>query len=242
MPRDVRRGQATDESMSALAAAMMSPSPLAGAPAPAATDDGAFDEFVASVRHDETMIAAPRGQTRPDPTAPEPSERKGAACIALITSLHTTGDRKLRCEIANALGSLGDKQAVVPLERLMHDADVQVRRAAAEALVRLGHPKGKALLSAAEKKPKAPLALSGGTSKSKLAGTDRGSLIKLLGALAAVLLLAGGIWMWMSSGPPQKKSTKKGGKKAKVTVSQTQNERAPQNESPTQIELPTQTD
>jgi hypothetical protein len=200
----------------AMAAAMLSPNPLAGAHSPAAPEPLKFHgrtETEGSVTRDDA--AGNPTETKPRSAPRVQSPEKGAACIALITSLHTTSNRKLRCEIATALGALGDRQAVVPLERFMTDPDVQVRRAVAAALVQLGHPKGKSLLAIAEKKPAVSREKS--RTSSSGAGTDRRTMLTIGGALA-VALVAGGFWMWTSSGPveaPPKKGAKKAVTKAK---------------------------
>jgi hypothetical protein len=157
-----------------------------------------------------------------------------AACTALLASL-ATADAQLRCGIATALGKLGDKMALVPLERHLTDQDIRVRRAVAAALVQLGHPKGQTLLDIAERKPAAavikeqrsaaapkprPRASSGG-------GIDGGTLKILGGAVLAIAIAGGGVWYWMSSSPStgskkaksaaaKKAAAKKAAKKTKV--------------------------
>src|SRR5436190_20443077 len=111
---------------------------------------------------------APATPARPKSTSPAPapsaakeepssdaSVETTAACSALLASL-ATADTNLRIEIAAALGKLGDKAALAPLERHLVDKEVRVRRAVAAALVQLGHPKGESLLEIAERKPVAP--------------------------------------------------------------------------------------
>ena len=146
-----------------------------------------------------------------------------AACTALLASL-STADSTLRCEIATALGKLGDKAALGPLDRFMGDPDIRVRRAVAAALVQLGHEKGETLLDIAERVPAAMLiaAAKGSKPAKKSSGgggmnVDPGMLLKLVGGLAAVALVGGGIW-WavtgMGSSGPKPKAGKKSGKSA----------------------------
>jgi hypothetical protein len=150
-----------------------------------------------------------------------------AACTALLASL-ATADAQLRCGIATALGKLGDKMAMIPLERHLSDEDVRVRRAVAGALVQLGHPKGQSLLDIAERKPAAEVlqghraaaapysaprarrASGGGTS------IDSGTLAKVGGAILAIAIAVGGIWYFMnsSSSPGAKKGKSAAAKKA----------------------------
>lgn len=141
-----------------------------------------------------------------------------AACTALLASLGKA-DPMLRCEIATALGKLGDKAAVSPLERHLGDQDIRVRRAVAEALVLLGHPKGKTLLDIAERTPAAsvlmmakpipksrPPMFSGGS------GIDPGTLKKIAIAVLGIAVVAGGGWYLMngtSSKKPKKKAAVK---------------------------------
>ena len=134
-----------------------------------------------------------------------------AACTALLASL-ATADAQLRCGIATALGKLGDKQALVPLERHLSDQDIRVRRAVAAALVQLGHPKGQTLLDIAERKPAAevlqdhraastpysspkPRRSSGGGGS-----IDSATLTKVGGVILALAVAGGGIWYFMNSG------------------------------------------
>jgi hypothetical protein len=138
-----------------------------------------------------------------------------AACMALLASL-ATADAQLRCGIATALGKLGDKQALVPLERHLTDQDVRVRRAVAAALVQLGHPKGQTLLDIAERKPAAAVikeqrALSSPPKPRKSSGGGGldSDMLKKLGIGVLVLGIAGGgIWYWMNSSPPARGSRK----------------------------------
>ena len=180
----------------------------------------------------------------PEPEYSEPTEEElaagttpvetSAACVALLASL-AKADVVLRCEIATALGKLGDKQAMGPLERHMVDPDVRVRRAVAAALVQLGHPKGQSLLDIAERKPakevlvaskppKKPRSSGGGSS------IDGRTLKIVLGAILAVALVGGGAWyFWPSSSGSYGKSkkgkaavTKKAPKKAPVRAKSTE--------------------
>ncbi|MBS0265704.1 MAG: HEAT repeat domain-containing protein [Planctomycetes bacterium] len=117
------------------------------------------------------------------------------ACAALLSSLKTA-DVKLRIDIAVALGKLGDRDAILPLERHMTDADVRVRQAVAAALIQLGHAKGKALLEIAERTPAAQALARGAASsvsprKPTNGGADVARLKKIgVGFLAASLLVA----------------------------------------------------
>jgi hypothetical protein len=146
-----------------------------------------------------------------------------AACTALLASL-ATADAQLRCGIATALGKLGDKAALVPLERHLSDQDVRVRRAVAGALVQLGHPKGQTLLDIAERKPAAAV-----IQEHRAAGTpysppkpkkssggggsiDSGALVKVGGAILAVAIAVGGIWYFMNPSPSS------GGRKGKSSA------------------------
>lgn len=145
----------------------------------------------------------------PDEAGGSSSVETSAACAALLASL-ATADTTLRCEIATALGKLGDKAALGPLERFMVDPDIRVRRAVAAALILLGHPKGATLTSIAERAPAATITASPPVKPAKKkssggggASLDPAMLKKVGGGLAAALLLGGGIWWWMSqpSGP-----------------------------------------
>jgi nucleotide-binding universal stress UspA family protein len=140
-----------------------------------------------------------------------------AACTALLASL-AKADATLRCEIATALGKLGDKEAVLPLERHLGDQDIRVRRAVAGALVLLGHPKGNTLLDIAERTPAASMLMmakpitraksySGGSS------IDSETLKKVGGAIVAIGVIGGGIWFWMNSTPSKSKKGKAAVKK-----------------------------
>jgi nucleotide-binding universal stress UspA family protein len=140
-----------------------------------------------------------------------------AACTALLASL-AKADATLRCEIATALGKLGDQEAVLPLERHLGDQDIRVRRAVAGALVLLGHPKGNTLLDIAERTPAASMLMmakpipkaksySGGSS------IDSETLKKVGGAIVALGVVAGGIWFWMNTTPSKSKKGKAAAKK-----------------------------
>src|SRR5207248_3462305 len=148
-------------------------------------------------------------------------------CTALLASL-AKAEVVLRCEIATALGKLGDKAALGPLERHLGDQDVRVRRAVAGALVQLGHPKGETLLDIAERKPAAAVIASGSAAsiskpkprKSSGGGSsiDSGTL-KLVGAaIVAIGVVGGGIWWWMNSPSSAPKSKKKGTATKKVAT------------------------
>lgn len=179
---------------------------------------------------------APTTPTRPKSNRPtpapvaakeEPSSEPGAetsaACTALLASL-ATADENLRIEIATALGKLGDKAALGPLERHLVDKDVRVRRAVAAALVQLGHPKGRTLLDIAERKPAAPpppSATPAYAPKSKPKSTGGGMSIdgdmlkKLVLGVVAIGIVGGGVWYFFLSGSggsrparkPKKKTT-----------------------------------
>jgi|GEM_PF-5532707 len=187
------------------------------------------DDFEAANQKAVNQHAANQ-QTAADeevPTAEASSEASAsatvetsAACTALLASL-ATADAQLRCGIATALGKLGDKAAMVPLERHLSDQDVRVRRAVAGALVQLGHPKGQTLLDIAERKPAAaviqehrsaytppkPRSSSGGGGGASI---DSGTLVKVGGAILAIAVAAGGIWYFMNPSTPSY-----GGKKGK---------------------------
>lgn len=141
-----------------------------------------------------------------------------AACTALLASL-SKADVILRCEIATALGKLGDKQALGPLERHMVDPDIRVRRAVAAALVQLGHPKGESLLEIAERKPaKAVLAAAKPAPKPRVSSgssIDPKTLKIVLGAILGVAVIGGGVWYFMNSSPstPSKYKKKAGATK-----------------------------
>jgi hypothetical protein len=140
-----------------------------------------------------------------------------AACTALLASL-AKADVALKCEIATALGKLGDKAAMGPLERHLGDSDIRVRRSVAAALVQLGHPKGETLLDIAERKPAHAVIAAGSAasiSRPKPRKSSGGSSIdpgtlKIVGIAVLVIgIIGGGIWWWMSApSVPAKKSKK----------------------------------
>jgi len=183
---------------------------------------------VPATRGDQPAAPAAVATVQPasPPSIPEPEEAEpptvkvetSPACAALLASL-AAADANLRCEIATALGKLGDKAALGPLgplERHMGDKDIRVRRAVAAALVQLGHPKGNTLLGIAERMPASSVLMlakppanirkrsSGGGS------IDQPTLIKVGGGLLAAAVLGGGIWMWMNSAPSTRTKAKKG--------------------------------
>ena len=140
-----------------------------------------------------------------------------AACTALLASL-ATADVVLRCEIASALGKLGDKAALIPLERFMGDQDLRVRHAVASALAQLGHPKGESLLDIAERTPatfvlKAAQPSASSRPRSRAGnGLDAATLKKLCGAVLGLAIAGGGLFFAMGGGQPA--SSKAGRKKA----------------------------
>jgi hypothetical protein len=141
-----------------------------------------------------------------------------AACTALLASL-ATADVVLRCEIASALGKLGDKAALAPLERFMGDQDLRVRRAVASALAQLGHPKGESLLGIAERTPatfvlKAAQPYAPSRPRSRAGnGLDAATLKKLCGAVLGLAVAAGGVFFALNGGPsaPSKAGRKRVG-------------------------------
>src|SRR5262249_45032909 len=154
---------------------------------------------------------APAPEAAPEPEYSEPTEEDlvsgttpvetTAACTALLASL-AKADVILRCEIATALGKLGDKQAMGPLERHMGDQDVRVRRAVAAALVQLGHPKGQTLLDIAERKPAKEVLATKPAPKPRISGGSSidGRTVKIaLGAILAVGLAVGAWQLWPKS-------------------------------------------
>ncbi|MGQ0635223.1 MAG: HEAT repeat domain-containing protein [Planctomycetaceae bacterium] len=148
-------------------------------------------------------VAEPaRDESPPAPVIPDTTD----ACLALTMSL-SSDDIDLRCQAATALGKLGNKMALTPLERLLGDPDVRARRAAAEALIELGHPKGASLRKMAERQPAgtAPTvpAVPAAAPKPTPArqSTNWGALAVPAVAAAALALVGGGVWWWMSSPP-----------------------------------------
>jgi hypothetical protein len=192
---------------------------------------GLFDDAAPTPRSPEP----PRPARTKSPAAAEKSAPTdsaidtSAACSALLASL-ATGDANLRIEIASALGKLGDKLAVEPLETHLVDPDIRVRRAVAAALVQLGHPKGETLLDIAERKPAAavlaaPKWSAGPKPKPKRSGGGMsidGGTVKNLGiALVAIAVVGGGVWYWMNSGssrPSRKPRKAKSGTAKKVAA------------------------
>src|SRR5262245_16520990 len=169
----------------------------------------------------------PRKEKPAPPSAPPLAEREttadnlesattivetSSACTALLASL-ASADVLLRIEIATALGKLGDKQAMGPLERHIGDPDVRVRRAVATALVQLGHPKGQTLLDIAERKPANEVLSAAKSSRSKPrvatgGSIDAGTLKLVAGAVLVIAVVAGGAW-YLMSGPSRPSGTKK---------------------------------
>jgi hypothetical protein len=183
--------------------------PSSPAPAPAAVESE--PESTEATEEDLTNATTPVETT--------------AACTALLASL-AKADVALKCEIATALGKLGDKAAMGPLERHLGDHDVRVRRAVAGALVQLGHPKGQTLLDIAERKPAAAVMASGSAasiSKPKPRRSSGGSSIdpgtlKIVGIAVLVIgIIGGGIWWWMSTPSAPAKKSKKSTATKKVT-------------------------
>lgn len=132
--------------------------------------------------------------------SPSASDTSGA-CGVLITSL-ALPDVDLRCQAATALGALGNKEALAPLERLLTDGEIKVRRAAAEALIQLGHPKGESLRGIAQRPPvDGPAAAKTDRSPPKRArvkgdfGLSLAGSGKLLKGAALVVVLVGGFML-----------------------------------------------
>jgi hypothetical protein len=200
----------------------MNPAPSPKGPARTQTPADRSEKPVAPAAAAATPAAKPSLDVpeAEDEEATVATVETSPACAALLASL-AKADTTLRCEIATALGKLGDKAALVPLERHMVDKDIRVRRAVATALVQLGHPKGETLLGIAERMPAASvlkLANAPVPKAKKSSGggitIDPQSLIKVGGGLLAAALIGGGIWMWMSSSP----SPRGRGKKAKAVA------------------------
>lgn len=193
------------------------PKPSAANPQPAGRKKGP-PQFAAPAPAAAPPVLAftPPEEEEPESTA---TVETSAACTALLASL-ARADATLRCEIATALGKLGDKEAVAPLERHLGDQDIRVRRAVAEALVQLGHPKGKTLLDIAERTPAASvLMMAKPIPKSKPpmfsggAGIDTGTLKVIAGAILGIAIIGGGGWYWMNSTPAKKPKKKAAVKK-----------------------------
>jgi hypothetical protein len=201
--------------------------------APAAVEMDPIEAAVAAERSQPAArksaplkSAMPRKDEPAHPNAPPLAEREttadnldsatvvetSSACTALLASL-AGADAILRIEIATALGKLGDKQAMGPLERHLSDPDVRVRRAVATALVQLGHPKGQTLLDIAERKPANEVLSAAKSSGSKPraaagGGIDAATLKLVGGAVLAIAVVAGGAW-YMLSGPSRPAGSKK---------------------------------
>lgn len=155
----------------------------------------------------------------PAAAAEPPEPAASEACQSLIAAL-ATPDPNALYSVVTALGQLGDRSALGPIERLMGNPEIRVRRAAAEALILLGHPKGDNLLEIAERRVAAnppPPTRSGGYSKARKNRnpTDWGAVLKPGLALLTVAMLGGGIWWWQSRplSTTAKMPAKKGSKK-----------------------------
>lgn len=160
-----------------------------------------------AARRETARSEAPRAKPgRPEAASPQDRPETNDACAALILSL-AAGDVELRCQAATALGALGNAQALPPLERLMIDPEIRVRRAAAEALIQLGHPKGKTLLEIANRTPivasgSAAWASSAARASRPRGGGGHGLPLKVGGGVAAAAaLMGGGLWFWLGSAP-----------------------------------------
>jgi hypothetical protein len=171
-------------------------------------------------------VAVPRSPASEEESHPEGGVETSAACAALLASL-AGADATLRVEIATALGKLGDRAAMGPLERHLVDQDIRVRRAVAAALVQLGHPKGETLLDIAERKPAAAvLTAAKGSPAPKPKRTSGGmeidgAAVKKLGiAVAAIAVVGGGIWYFMF-GSGGSSGSSRGRKKPKAKSSAT---------------------
>ena len=160
----------------------------------------------------EPEIDRPTAEADADESSAIPEEAASAACKSLLAAL-ATPDAEALSQVVTALGKLGDRSAIGPLERLMVNPEIRVRRAAAEALIALGHPKGKALLDIAERKV-AALPASAGPAYSKpkakrsSAPIDWGAMLKPGLAVVGVAILGSGIWWWQSK-PSAPKVAKK---------------------------------
>jgi hypothetical protein len=205
--------------------------PTAPIPAPRSckTNKRSVPQFAAQSRRsvaDDFQPAKTGGETASESIASQETVEDistttvetSAACTALLASLNKA-DALLRCEIATALGQLGDREALAPLERHLGDQDIRVRRAVAGALVQLRHPKGDSLLAIAERTPAASMLMMAKPipkSKPRISagdGIDGGTLAKAGGAVLALALVGGAILYWMNS-PPSAKA-KKSAKAAK---------------------------
>jgi len=160
----------------------------------------------------EPEIDRPAAGVEADESAAIPEEAASAACKSLLAAL-ATPDAEALSQVVTALGKLGDRSAIGPLERLMVNPEIRVRRAAAEALIALGHPKGKALLDIAERKVAALPASAGPAyskpkSKRSSAPIDWGAMLKPGLAVVGVAILGSGLWWWQSK-PSAPKVAKK---------------------------------
>jgi hypothetical protein len=143
-------------------------------------------------------------------TPPVPARNANETCETLIKSL-SSKNAETRREAAEALGKLGNRQVMSPLEPLLGDTDIRVRRTAAEALIELGHPKGEALRSIADRQPLSAPAPSprpsaamsavrtARASRSSNDDSNTGTILKTGGIIAAAAVLVGGIWHWWGS-------------------------------------------
>lgn len=120
------------------------------------SDDDVMDYLAAPAEPDSeresSFSSFVEAETTPDAAPMSTSDAASQASAALTLSLAST-DANLRCQAATALGQLGVAEAMSALEPLMADPEISVRRAVAESLIQLGHPKGEALRSIAERKP-----------------------------------------------------------------------------------------
>lgn len=169
---------------------------------------------------DTTAPRAPRASIAPNaarsiaaaPLVSEAAEPPGldAACAALIASL-SSDNIDVRCKSAEALGTLNNSQAIGPLERLMADPEIRVRRIAAEALIQLGHPKGAALREIAAKAAPSSPARGAGFAAARAAAASRprrsvslningGALLAAGKYIGGGALALGLVWMIWSSG------------------------------------------
>lgn len=207
--------------------------PAADRPRPDEEDDEAGTD---ALYESDTSTRASRGsRTVPDVSRaaaqpPEPAEAAASeACQSLLRALNTTDPGALS-SVVTALGQLGDRSAMAPLERLMGNPEIRVRRAVAEALIQLGHPKGNSLVEIAERRVAAtppPPTRSGGYGKPRGAGggMDWNTLVKPGLALLVAGVIGGGVWWWQSQPVrSSKKSTaaKKAGKKGTAATVKTQ--------------------
>lgn len=200
----------------------------AGSPSIDEEPPGLFGDDDSSSSASRIAVPATQAPVIPAETTDAPAGpviETSAACAALLSSLAAANDVNLRCEIATALGKLGDRAAVAPLERHLVDPEVRIRRAVAAALIQLGHPKGETLLDIAERKPAASVVAHGSAksaphSKAKRSGGGfeiDGAAVKKLGVgFMALAVVGGGIWYWMNSAPAAGRKRKKKGKPVAV--------------------------